>query len=1215
VFKKIILALATFAFIAVAYMIYRWQDDTIGPEKQQQVRVAPRRKATRITSTTQPVGVSRLKSKALSFKDANIPPGRQPKISIFDNKGNERIRFLSTEWKPVSDNEFHMVQPTARILLPGGQVAYIRADEGQVIVQRGDSDNYNPKSGWLRGYVRIFVDRTTPEWRALHPDLSEPDQHAESVVKIFMEEVHFDLEMASLNSSGPIILQSPDGTIEGKGLWLVWNEVSRRIKKLRIAEGKRAVIRSTALAGFDLTGDVEVVDTPGQDRSADTQPAIAGTDRTSARSAEEPADEKEEEAEALTLIDPGEEIGKPKEDRIDTYQIVFNDDVEARQLEGVAVKGRLKADMLKLIRDFSRTERSAIEHISDDEAAKTSKEAATTTAPAGEKKLTGPQSSIELVWSGEMVITPAEPEEGQQELTGDRFHIIATGSPVEIVDSKAGSLICGELEYHDEAKKIWLRRGAADHPVVMKEGPDSQLTGREIFLDRKARVARVNGAGKMTSPATDLRGQWLNEYISQDPDLAEKDSPGKIEASWSKSAELHFDVIKSKSPASRPADQGLSSLLPAGTYIKRAVLDGEASFNMPKGYFAANRIEADFLEPVSTGPDDELGTFADTIHAAGRVRMKEGLTEIECDRLDVQMAVDEMGNNFPDIARAYGNITVHNEGRRGKVESPNKRTETVRARDELTVYLASVPRPVTDEEKARYIAAAEKKKIERGSDKWLKFEQKLLNRRRLELTRMVARGEVRVRSVDKTFFGTRERFDLAADTLDCSFTQDNLIKQSLVVGREDQPAKVAVDDFYIQGSQISLDMTAESVEVPGAGLLRFYTEEDLDGRQMDDPVPVTITWKRHLFLRGRDNTGTFIGNVLAESDNNVLECDQLRIRFKDLPKQRAEASASTAGDTDAGGSMLDWFRPDKDTSTAGRFTRRIRKQPTFLHAVGNAKILSSDFATSGGAVSRALNWVLPQAVTGSATRPASAGEQRLLSRILIKGPKFAIDLDNEYMMVEGKGQLLIEDYRMPKRRRASSSDGSAILNRSTLADIQNSGLSQTQFRWQNSMSFLNNRNMAVFDHEVVMVHLAGEHMVLTKELKAALGVDITKLAGAKNRNADLTCDNLLVEYKPDEEHKNRGPSLLSRAVDLKAFSATGSVRIRDNNRSAQCNLATYTDDTDIVRISGSPQQPAQIIDSDPETGAMKIGWQGQVLNWNLETGAIKATESRILAPR
>src|SRR5690606_33105661 len=108
---------------------------------------------------------------------------------VYDRKGYERILFSSERRKPISDNEFHVTDLSARLTLPGGQLVYVKGDEGQVVMQRTETGSPNPKSGWLKGNVYIIIDRTTPKWRKENPELAEPDRHPEQVVKLWMEDL------------------------------------------------------------------------------------------------------------------------------------------------------------------------------------------------------------------------------------------------------------------------------------------------------------------------------------------------------------------------------------------------------------------------------------------------------------------------------------------------------------------------------------------------------------------------------------------------------------------------------------------------------------------------------------------------------------------------------------------------------------------------------------------------------------------------------------------------------------------------------------------------------------------------------------------------------------------------------------------------------------------------------------------------------------------
>ena len=336
--KNIVKYMATLAVIALAYTIYQLSDDT-GDRAAKRAPDPPAPVVQRSRRpTTQPSPNTTVADKGFSFRGTHIPPGKAPTIRIYDSKGREKIQYRSVDWEPVGDNEFHVNELEMRMLLPGGQLVHVWADEGQVLTQRTEGGNMDPKSGWLKGNVRIFIDRTTPEWRKEHPDQAEPDQHPDQVVKIWLEEVEFDLDLARIESKGPILLQSGFGEIEGTGLELVWNEVTRQITTLKIAKGKRAVIRGEQLGSFQIASDVVIEDEP--------EPAVPSATAGVPTPVEEPpvdlarATPADDEAKKLTFPDVEGKEERLPENRVDTYQIEFHDDVIVMQKEGIRVVAR-----------------------------------------------------------------------------------------------------------------------------------------------------------------------------------------------------------------------------------------------------------------------------------------------------------------------------------------------------------------------------------------------------------------------------------------------------------------------------------------------------------------------------------------------------------------------------------------------------------------------------------------------------------------------------------------------------------------------------------------------------------------------------------------------------------------------------------------------------------------------------------------------------------
>jgi len=1245
-FKKIILFAASFAFVTVAYMVYEWQEDVPShlPSTPLKPVTMPPAAA---SSTTQP-SQSPDEEKAISFRGVTVPKGESPMVRVFDEKGNARIVFHATHWQPVSDNEFHLTEPSVRLLLPGGQVAYIRSDEGQVVVQRDDSNNYNPKRGWLRGHVRLFVDRTKPEWRKNNPDQADPEQHPEAVVKLWLDDVTFDLDLARLDSKGPIRVQSSDANIEGRGLTLIWNEANRRIKLLRIAQGKRATLRTKGLVQFGVGNNAKVVE-EGSPPASTTQPghtaqsiahapvmpnaaaSVAAIPRIDAEVAEK------DDEDALPLGKP--EIAEPdeKDKRIDTYHVVFRDDVVVEQKEGIRVAGRLKADMLELFRDFGAQERSMVEHAPETQPAASTTQPAEPTGSSSkwltkntDTPSTPSESTIELRWRGALVLQPLHQKEQVDSNVGQRFHVVATGTPVKINDRQTGNVTCQQLKYHDETQQVWLS-GSIENPVTMMAGPQRQITGEKIFLDRKAGIARVTGAGQMIdrklggdteqdwpdcmkqSGTEQTEGTPQSEFApasfakssspTQTPPQANElavDSSENVEVSWKRSVEIAFDIMT----VERPNPNGGPPLTKKSEYLKSAVFDGQVTFSQPGQSISADHVDVTFVQPkAATEISKDRMVAAQRILAEGNVKMARRDDAISCDRLEVEMTTDDTGRNVPKLGRAFGHVIA----KQGKSE--------IRAADELLVALASVPKKVTPEQQARFEEGAKRCGIAPGSPQWQAYEAKLHNKREIVVTTMVARDQVRV-------LDPQENLDLAAERLECTFTRDQEIERALIVGQQGQPARVQTGDFYVRGPQISLDMTAKSVEVPGAGLLKFMTDQDLDGRPADDPIPVVVTWANRMSLHADRNVGEFHGKVRAVSDNMTLDCAELLLRFQDLPQQSVAPTAATESDSRwIVGPMLDSLRHKKKhqrTVSSGNLSKQLRKRLASARAVGNAVILSRSYdqeTSARGVLSSMLTNLLPkELLLATETQPAVVDNRRLVSGVRVAGPLIVTDLINEHFVVEGPGSLLIEDYRLPEKRRSQRTRSSTLVGGSSIAALDSNGPSQTLFTWQNSMSFLNNRNVALFDYRVTMRHLAGSRMALSGDVAAAMKVDPASLH--KGRHAELTCDNLLADFAREKSSRKSGPSPLSRATKLNAFRASGNVRIQDQEgeasvRSVQGNMVSYNADAGMVIVDGNP---AKIIDLNPKTGALGGLWRGEGLVWNLKTKEIRAKGSRVLAP-
>ena len=1208
--RTIIIFVAVLGLIGAAYVVYEWQDTTPLPHQMADRSNAPAMRPSGGQAGSQPA--------AIDIKGNKVSPGTAPIVRVIDPEtGESRIVFQAIKWEPKSETTFHLTQPTARVLLPDGQLAYVRADEGEVVVQRDEKSNYNPKRGKLVGHVQLLIDRSKPEWRKANPDKLDPEQHPDAVVKIWMDDVSFDLDLARLQTPGPIIVQSADATIEGTGLTLVWNEVSRRIKLLKIERGKRALVHMKSLVQLGIARPEQVGEVkPADDGQSPEAPADEGVADASEEAAPEEAVETRPAAAPapqpsqirLTGLDEREDI---KPDRIDTYLIVFNGDIVAEQRQGLRVVGALKADVLELLRDFGSQERSAVEHaqVSSRPAGAAGKSKRKRPADAEKSPMAGAkESTLELHWSGELTVTPNVQTDTQPAPAGgNRFHLAAHGNPVRLHDRENGDAVCRTLEYHDETQAVWLT-GTPDEFVTLQADARRQISGERIFLDRKKGIARVEGAGRMTDDRVSKEKQeWpecVKEFLRKSAPAGAagrnqaEDEDRQVLVTWKRGVEVTFGLQK----VPLPDPNGGPPITKSKEYLKTAVFDGEVAFAQPGQTMSADHIEIVFAEPSveaarpAGGMVSDRSVMAQTVKAEGNVQMLNDQSTITCDRLDVDMTANDLGENVPKTGRAFGHVVAH------------QNTQEIRAADGMVVTLESVPRKIDPEERARYEAAAKACGFTPESAEYKAIETKLAERRDTVLRTLVARRDVVVSDPG-------EEVDVAADSLECSFDDAQQIVRALVMGSKEVPCHVSMTDFYVRGPQIIFNVADQSAEVPGEGVLRFYTRQDLSGRRVDEPVPVVITWKSGMTFRGRQNTGMFAGSVRAVSENTILDCRELNLRFENLPTQRAASQPSGPDPRWLAGRVIDALTDSNDEKSANSATgisRDLRKRLAYLQAVGDCVITSSEYEQqqpNRGPFAYLVTEMLPE--LGKRLQPAPTREQQqLLSLVRIAGPPTTIDLNNEHMVVEGAGNLLVLDYRIPRNTGAEAPAAPDTGGNVLASSLKSSGPSQTLFTWQNSMSYLNQRNVAVLDSQVVMKHAAGSEMVLPDQVAAAMK---KQFAAPKGRRAELTCENLVVEFTRNQSNAQGNTGSLATAAELKSFQASQRVRMQENSLAVEGEMITFDSGADLVRIVGSPQLPAWGADVDEKTGALRASWRGQELMWNLKTGVITSKGNSIRA--
>jgi len=1184
--------------------------------------------------------------RSLNSGELRLTPGDQAFVIIYDKiTGDPKYRFRAERWEPITDNEFHLTRPDVRIHMPDGQTTYIRAAEGQVVLNQTGRNSIEPKRGWLKGDVRVTIDRTTKKWRTEHPDEAELEQHPDQTINIFLGDVTFDLDRARLETDGQIRVQSVESDIDGKGLVLAWNQPDNRIEYLTIREGKKMELRrGGSMVDFAMPGTTRNArgprapgakpgapadvararpyepppPDPSAKQAADELRAIAaagvadpeagrGTALDLLRERAELADRRTQldppMADAQRLVATADQVmsearqatahdasaspapaatatptttapnQKPRR-RVDTYSAVFIGDVVVEQRQGLRRPGRMKCDKLEVIFDFGQKQKRTAALNSP---ARGKDEP--TTQPA--KTPTGPpplddETRLILTWSGPLEMRPMAVPPDEQ--TGERFDCIATGKQVEIDDGR-GNAVCRQVVYRNQQQQVWLA-GTDDEPVVLNsvdeppanpnaEGPPrvpakGRLSGREIFFDRRRGFARVDGPGEMRRAAS--------PRPAPAPEATGLAQAGDGTLRWTRGMEIE---IKQKMDRRIDPATGQSQDV-ARDYISKAWFHGGANIQRGNEFIQGEEVGATFAEPKS--PGSSMGPMAH-LDAWGHVRLERRPDIIKASTLEVDFEPTPDGrDSTPKSAIARGGVLAIQGKRRisgERVAISMKRIET-----------PPVPPPQPTTRPAR-------PKVE------------------VAITELHAFGNVRAADPD-------QKFRVRGEELHALIPNGKDFQAATVMGpRPDVFAMVAFDDYELTGYKIETDMTRQTADVAGPGRAYFTSDRDFGGGELGRTEKTKVTWTKFMRVRGKENLAAFEGDVRSSTRTHTLDCDKLIVYLADVKVPP---------------------RPPAPPPTIATHLERLKKRRPWPFARGydTLALIGFDYGRDAWTHLGSELGLAPTPAPAAAARPnagpaltfgtSTDGRQkqpvriiasghatalrtirhkasnRLLTRAQIRGNELSVDLRRQSLNVPGKGSLLIEDYNFGR-------GGSAGAGRSSMFGSSD-GPSQTAFLWANGMSYFVDQALVSFDRQVVMRHASGQQVVMKDDLAAAMKVDPASLKLPAGRRADLTCDNLLVQFLRNSSQQ--AETLDVRGADLRQLVASGSVHLQDGGKSLMGERLTYSRETNLVTVEGTPDFEARIFDQDEQTQRFNM-WRGPLLVWDRSGNRIEAPKSQFIS--
>lgn len=96
-----------------------------------------------------------------------------------------------------------------------------------------------------------------------------------------------------------------------------------------------------------------------------------------------------------------------------------------------------------------------------------------------------------------------------------------------------------------------------------------------------------------------------------------------------------------------------------------------------------------------------------------------------------------------------------------------------------------------------------------------------------------------------------------------------------VKGDLQTPGEVTLPELELIGPYIKIDQVENVAEVVGIGSMKFESQTDLQGKKLDRPMPLMVTWKQKMRFNG--TTALFHGHVQADQAETSLLCNNMQV--------------------------------------------------------------------------------------------------------------------------------------------------------------------------------------------------------------------------------------------------------------------------------------------------------------------------------------------------
>ncbi len=1095
--RAIFVALATLSILLVCFSIYQYSQNDTGPIKREPVRVLPD------SSPSLTDSVKQRDSQGVLIGDTLVGGGKRLKLTLYrpdDDKALGEITFERYEPVVGSPDEIKVQKPELRMRTQDGHAVKTTADEA--LLDASLKAGIHIRRGRLLGNVSIEYDRLSLSDRnklpAEHRDEILPSQ----IVEIRTTELWFDAEYAKLTVPGKVSIKASDLLFETEDLEVRVDEAAGRVDYLRIGQGGRLEL-------FEL-GKEFALSLPGSDAAQEKRTTLAQWLRATiqdrladARQATEPqppveptppAADVDDDTPTFRLDDDEENLPKPPVH----YFAQFKKVVDVTKFVGDKMESRLQADVLEIIRAITDTDKERIRSKSTPE------------APEGDvQEQAPPKERIVLTWQGRLVVEACTSDD-ERCADNSRSVISAEGSPV-LVQSPENNLQCAALRYDPDGAKLRLE-GTDEVPVEIRSPQRGSLTGQRIVSQRDGERITM----QVTGPGT-LDRSVEASVVAQDASSTSPSASQGVRFADRLDIEGHFETISPVNVFSWSMATRERRVMDLATfYGSIALSDGKTN------------IEADELKLFFSSPRHDDKQSIRRAEGRGNVHLSQGSNRVKSDEIDLILGTDQNGEMVPLTATARGNVDASQQDR------------TIRAKDELIMDFELVDKPAPPFDLIRAYARAEMAGIDPDSVDWdsRRKEHYAQRHRVVGARRLRATGSVEV--VDPV-----QSLNVSAESIDCSIKDGHEIQKALVTGAENLPATVSIDTLTVTGREIRLDVPNDWAEIPGEGRMTFMSEKDLDGRKLDEPMPISITWDDWMKYHGRENRAVFNGNVHATSaTTTTFDTSRLLVEFDEVKPVIATNEAPQ--DWWVFQDLVDSISQGRARGDEQRDVSRFAKEPAYILATGITVVKTAEIDDAG----------------------------QLLYRARLSGPRLSVNLrsDVSKMLIEGKGALLLEDFRPAQ----SSEDGSASPGDDVLFSAGNDGPSKTLIEWHELMWYDFSIDQTRFEGDVSLKYFSGS------KLAQLFGNPQNAILPQEGRMTNLSCATLTADFLRKGERKKTDKDQRMgelRVGHLRQFHASGSVKLDDSTEGLylECKDLTYEQQRKLLLIQGTRRHKALIV--------------------------------------